>query len=180
MTKGQKNNKEIEENVGGDNVDTIRDILFGSQMKEIERKHHQLENQISESLSSLHQDNLSQLENLQSYVESEIDIASSKLESEQNTRESQLDELDSKYQKAFKQLEQKIDDLAKSIEENAQETNKKLLKMSQDFNSDLLAKAEELKKRADSQQQALSTGKVDKNALAEMLNTLAIQLTSDT
>jgi len=45
-----------------DNVDKIRDILFGNQMRDFDRKFHQLEERISSELDSLRKESALQME----------------------------------------------------------------------------------------------------------------------
>ena len=64
-----------------DNVDKRRDILFGTQMRELDRKFAQLEDRIESDFSTIRKENTNQVESLQSFVESEIEILTSKLSS---------------------------------------------------------------------------------------------------
>ena len=158
------------------NVDKIRDILFGNQMREFDRKFAQLEDRIASDLATMRQENTQRIESLQSFVESEVDILSNKIASEEKIRIEQLDELDADLKKSVKQIEQKLAELSKSLEKSSRDTNQKMLKQSQDHSAELSKQIEQGRKRMDGYREELTVGKVDRIALAEMLNGLAMQL----
>lgn len=162
-----------------DNVDKIRDILFGNQMREFDRKFSQLEDRIASDLASMRQENAHQIESLQSFVESEVDILSNKISSEEKTRIEQLDELDDSLKKNVKQIDQKLAELGKSLEKLSRDINQKILKQSQDHSAELGKQIKLSRERMDGYREELSIGKVDKTALAEILNGLAMQLNQD-
>ena len=159
-----------------DSVDKIRDILFGNQMREFDRKFSQLEDRIASDFATMRQENSQQIESLQSFVESEVDILSNKITSEEKTRIEQLDELDADLKKCVKQIEQKLAELSKSLEKSSRDTNQKMLKQSQDHSAELSKQIQQSRKRMDGYREELTVGKVDRHALAEMLNGLAMQL----
>ena len=162
-----------------DNVDKIRDILFGNQMRDFDRKFSQLEERISNDLGNLRKENSLQIESLQTFIESEIEILASKISTEEQTRIDEMDELDSDLKKNVKQIDKKITDIGKSLETQSREINQKMLKQSQDFNAEMNNQFDQTRKRMDDYKQELSTAKVDKSILAEMFNSLALQINAD-
>lgn len=162
-----------------DNVDKIRDILFGNQMRELDRKFAKLEDRIASDLASMQQETAHQIESLQSFVESEVEILSDKIAAEEKTRIEQLDELDADLKKNVKQIDQKLAELGKALEKLSRDTNQKILKQSQDHSAELGKQMKLSRKRMDEYRDELSMGKVDKSILAEMLNGLAMQLNQD-
>ncbi|MBL7000023.1 MAG: hypothetical protein ISR73_09210 [Gammaproteobacteria bacterium] len=187
MDKKTKNTEEpkpatepaMPENADLTNVDKIRDILFGNQMRDYDRKFNQLEERIASDLSNLRKENALQIESLQTFLESEIEILGSKLSSEEKTRVNEMDNLDELISKNVRQIDQKISELGSTLDTQTRETNQKMLKQSQDFNTELASQIEQTRKRLDDYKQDLSSGKVDKSVLAEMLNTLALQINSE-
>lgn len=167
------------DNSESDNVDKIRDILFGNQMREFDRKYDRLEERIAGDFADLRKENANQFDSLQTFVESEIEILASKLAAEENARIEDVDSLESQLKKSVKQIDKKIADLNKIIENQSREINQKILKQSQDFHAEMNSQFESARKRMDSYKNELSSGKVDKSALAEMLNALALQINAD-
>ena len=162
-----------------DNVDKIRDILFGNQMRDFDRKFIQLEERIASDLGNLRKENALQIESLQTFIESEIEIIASKLATEEKTRIEEMDELDSDLKKNVKQIDKKIADVGKSLDSTSRDINQKLLKQSQDFNAEMNSQFEQTRKRMDGYKQELTNAKVDKSVLAEMFNSLALQINAE-
>ncbi len=177
--KTKTRTKTDSENNEADSVDTIRDILFGNQMRGFDQKFAQLEERLASDISALRQENYRQIESLQTFIESEIDILGSKLTSEEKARVEEMDSLDSELKQTAKQLDKKIADAGNTLDKQSREINQKILKQSQDFNSELNTQLEQSRKRMDGYKQELSTAKVDKSTLAETLNALALQINDD-
>ncbi len=175
----QDNKTAVSEIADTDNVDKIRDILFGNQMRDFDRKFDQLEQRLADEIDNLRKENSLQIESLQTYLDSEIAILSSKLSNEEQTRINELDDLDETLKKNIKQIDTKILDLANLLDTQARETNQKVLKQSQDFNAEMNQQLDLIKKRMDDYKQHLNEGKVDKSHLAEMFNTLAVEINGD-
>lgn len=171
-----QNTQNPAENGDIDSVDKIRDILFGNQMRDFDRKFSQLEERIASDLASLRKENSLQIESLQSYIESEVAVMDSRLGSEEKTRIQDTDQLEDELRKNIKRIDQQMTEAGSSVDKQTREINQKLLKQSQDFTAEMGQQLEQLRKRLDDFKQDLSTGKVDKSVLSEMLNTLAIQI----
>ena len=163
----------------GDNVDRIRDILFGQQLREFERKFQQIESRLNEDLESLRSELGQQGESLQSYIDSEIGILDSKLKGEADTRQQQLDDLQDELKKTARQIDARLNDLAAQLAEQGREYNQKLLKLQQDISAELKKAGNNLRERLDERYRELSEAKVNRSALAEMLTTLALQLSDE-
>jgi recombinational DNA repair ATPase RecF len=177
ITKQKKNSNS--ENIESDNVDTIRDILFGSQMRSFEQKFSQLEERLSNDFSVLRQENARQFESLQTFIEGEIDILSNKLSSEEKIRIDEMDGLDNELKQTAKHIDKKIIDTGNLLDKQSREINQKILKQSQAFTSELNTQVEQTRKRIDEYNQDLSDDKLDKSTLAEIFNTLALQINGD-
>ncbi len=162
-----------------ESVDKIRDILFGNQMRELDRKFAQLEEGLASDIESLRKENSLQMESLQTFIESEIAILTGKLAGEEKVRIEEMGNLNSEMNKSAKQIDSKIAEVSKSLDSQSSSTNQKILKQSQDFSAEMKSQFDQVRKRMDGYKQELSTGKVDKSTLAEMLNSLALQIHGD-
>lgn len=178
-----KTSKRGKNNSGGvadsDNVDKIRDILFGNQMREVEKRFDRLEKTLTRDIESLRSDNARQIESLKTFVESELEILAAKLAGEEQARIDNVDEIDGLVKTQARQVDKRIGDLAKSLDKNASEINQKILKQAQDFGDELNRQLGEARERMDGHRDQLAAAKVDKLTLAEVLNALALQVNAD-
>jgi len=94
--------------VGAGNVDKIRDILFGSQMREYERKFQRMEERIGKEISSLREESSKRIDSLESYVNKELEALGDRLKGEQSQRTEAVEELTAEIAKAAKLLEPKV------------------------------------------------------------------------
>ncbi len=177
--KGSRGNSKSESSQAAeaDNVDKIRDILFGNQMREMDQRFASLEKNLARDLDKLRSDNNLQIESLKDYFESEVEIINSKLAAEEKARIEGDDELEDQLKQQVKLIDKKLADLGKQLDKHAREINQKMLKQSQDFSNELNNQINEARERMDSHRQELGAAKVDKLTLSEILNNLALQVT---
>lgn len=162
-----------------DNVDKIRDILFGNQMREVDQRFASLEKSLAKDLNALRNENALQIESLKTFIESEIEILGSRLAGEENARIENIDELEGQLKQQVKQIDKKIGDVSKALDKSSSDTNQKILKQSQDFSKELSDQISEARERMDGHRQELANAKVDKRLLSEMLNSMALQINPD-
>src|SRR5208282_6470460 len=72
-------NSNSKENAEGANVDKIRDILFGSQMRDYEKRFVRLEDSVTKALDTLREDMTKRLDTLGSFIRQEVDSLSTRL-----------------------------------------------------------------------------------------------------
>src|SRR5215831_3772649 len=95
----------------GANVDKIRDILFGSNMREYEKRFVRLEERLTKSSEALREDLKKRFDSLESYVREEMDSLSSRLKAEKSERAESLKELTRESHDSAKTLEKKLSQL---------------------------------------------------------------------
>ena len=76
-------NKEAPE---GANVDKIRDILFGSQMRDYEKRFVRLEDNVTKAIEGLREDMTKRLDTLGAFVRQEVESLSTRLKNEKSER----------------------------------------------------------------------------------------------
>lgn len=165
--------------VGVDNVEKIRDILFGNQIRDFEQKFSLLEKRIYAELSTIRKESSQQMESLQRYLEGEMEILSGKLSSEGKARIESTEELEVELAKQVKALEKKLAHTNEQQDKHLHEANQKILRQSQDFSAELKSQMEQARNRMEDYKETLTTSKVDKAVLAEMLNSVALHINSD-
>src|SRR5271155_6246436 len=69
-------NPSNKENPEGANVDKIRDILFGSQMRDYEKRFVRLEDTVTKALDTLREDMTKRFDTLSNYMKEEVDSLS--------------------------------------------------------------------------------------------------------
>jgi len=92
----------------GANVDKIRDILFGSNMREYEKRFARLEERLNKSSEALREDLKKRFDSLESYVREELESLGQRLKAEKSERADSLKELTRESRDNSKALEKKL------------------------------------------------------------------------
>ncbi|MBT8104298.1 MAG: hypothetical protein HKO69_03270 [Woeseiaceae bacterium] len=159
-----------------DNVDKIREILFGGTMRDYETRIAQLEQQLSKRIEKASADFDKQLERLNTLTTRELDKVSERLKAERKAR---LDEGKSGARE-FKTLSQAMDSRFGEVEERldieAEELRNGLHERGQELAALIAETRDSLQAALDSETRELTDSKVSRDDLAELLTGIAAQL----
>ncbi len=114
----------------GANVDKIRDILFGSNMREYEKRFARLEERLTKSSDALRDDLKKRFDTLESYVREEIEALGQRLKNEKAERTEALKELTRESRDSAKTLEKKLSQLEDSLESAQGDLRSRILEQS--------------------------------------------------
>jgi hypothetical protein len=165
--------------VGAGNVDKIRDILFGSQMREYERKFQRMEERMGKEISALREESTKRIDTLEGYVNKELEALGDRLKGEQSQRTESVEELTTEIAKTAKLLEKKIGELEDTLGKNNRDLRQQILDQSKSLSGDIGKRYEETNAALDRAAGELREDKVDRSALSEMLTELALRLSND-
>jgi len=102
-----------------DDVDKIRDIIFGGQMKEYAARFQQLEQQVADSLDGMSKQLEKRFEKLELALQAKTEALNEKLKAEANQRGAELDELNgivaSEHESLTALIEKTHADLSKAL-----------------------------------------------------------------
>lgn len=164
---------------GPGNVDKIRDILFGSQMRDYEIRFSRLEEGLRKESSDLRESTRKRLDTLESYVKNELESLQSRLRSEREERSDALGRVSDELKSTAAALTRKIGDAGDQSAEGLRDLRKELLQQSNDLNEEIRAKTGELAALLESRVQELRNDKTDRAALASLLTEVAMRLTDE-
>src|SRR5271166_299820 len=119
-------NGEVKE---GANVDKIRDILFGSNMREYEKRFARLEERLTKSSDALREDLKKRFDSLESYVREEMESLGQRLKAEKSERGESLKELTRESRDNSKALEKKLSQLEEQLDAAQTELRSKILEI---------------------------------------------------
>jgi len=97
-----------QEAVGLGNLAQIRDILFGAQIRDYEKRFTRLEERATQDMANLKEDTRNRLESLERYIKKEVESLSSRVKTEQADRTSDLKDLSRELKDLSSELEKKI------------------------------------------------------------------------
>lgn len=182
MTKKQSQRRSAKnsavEDVDG-NVDKIRDILFGNQMRDFEQRLEATENRLADAIERMAKDMERRIDRLDKYARREVDKLSDQIKEERKTRVAE-----------GKSSASELGGLAEQVESWFAEVDEQLANESREFRNALHDQGEELTAQIreargqlqDSLQKETSELKDDKLAredMAALLTEVAMRLNKD-
>lgn len=160
----------------GANVDKIRDILFGSNMREYEKRFARLEERLNKSSEALREDLKKRFDSLESYVREEMESINQRLKAEKSERSESLKELTRETRDSSKALEKKLSQLEDQLSSAQGDLRTRILEQSKTFGIQIQKSKDELEAALESEAKTLRSDKTDRAMLADLFTELALRL----
>lgn len=163
----------------GGNIDKIRDILFGGQMRDYERRFFRIEERLLKESADLREDTRRRFEALEAFIRNEMEALSERLKSEQSARDLSVQGLTRELQAAGQNLEQKIAQLDEQTARKGRDLRQQILDQSKNLNDEIRRKYEELSAMLEREAAVLRNDKTDRSALAALFTEVALRLNNE-
>lgn len=161
------------------NIEKIRSILFGNQMRDYEARFVRLESQINQEAADLRADFRRRFEALEGYVRQELDALNERLTSEYHDRSGAMQEVQKSVEALGQGLDKRVHQLDEQVSKAQRELRQQLLSQSKQQRDDMQAGISELSALVSRELQQLRSDKTDRAALAGLLTDLAARLSGD-
>jgi len=159
------------------NVDKIRDILFGTQMRDYEQRFARLEEALRKESLEIRDTTRRHLEALEGFVHKELAALEGRLNTERDERAETHARLASDLSAATASIHRKIGDFENQEAQAKREIRNDLLQQSKDLNDAVRAKGEELIALLERRSGELQHAKTDRAALASLFSEVSLRLT---
>jgi hypothetical protein len=150
------------------NVDKIRDILFGSQMRDYENHFIRLE--------EMKETTRKRFENLESYVKKELESVQARMKTERDERSEATKLLSRELKGLSELLGQKTAELDDHVTESHRQLRADILQQSKDIGEEIERKQDEIASALERRFQELRGSKTDRAMLADLLTEVALRL----
>ncbi len=167
------------EDLAGGNIDKVRDILFGGQMRDYERRFARLEERLIQETSELKDDVRKRLAALEQFVRQETESLSERIRAEQEERSDATRDLAQDARTSAKAFEKKAGQLDDTISRVQRELRQQLLELHQNMNDDVRSKIDDVLGRLQQESSVLRNDKTDRATLAALLTEMAMRLTNE-
>ena len=161
------------------NIDQIRDIIFGTQMREYDRRFDQLEERLLKESAELRDDLKNRFASLEQFVKKEADSLSTGLKAEQQGRAAAIKELAGSQAEQGRGQERKLSELEEQTFKTHRELRAQLLDQSKALQEEIQKKTADLTAALKRESADLRTGKIDRTALAAMFTEMAARLAAE-
>jgi hypothetical protein len=162
---------------GSGNIDKIRDILFGSNMRDYEQRFARLEESLKKESADLRDTTRRQLESLEAFVHKELAALEGRLNAERDQRSESHSRLATDLSVTSTSIFKKIGEMENFEAQAKREIRNDLLQQSKELTDAIRNKGEELIALLERRAQELQHSKTDRAALAGLFNEVALRLT---
>jgi DNA repair exonuclease SbcCD ATPase subunit len=167
------------EPAGTGSLDKVRDILFGAQSREYEKRIMRLEERIIRESSDLRGEIKMRFDSLEAYIKGEIESLTDRWKTEQGERTDSVKDLSRGLSDLTATVEKKTIQLDEKVTKTQRELRDQILDQSKSLSSDMRQKYEDLSAALDREARELRSDKTDRSALADMFTELAMRLNND-
>jgi DNA anti-recombination protein RmuC len=161
------------------NVDKIREILFGGQMRDYDKRFVRVEERLAKDINSLRDDLKKRLDALEAFMHQEVEMCNQRLKAEKADRAAALKEIEKSLREAERNSEKRFTEMEEGLAQGTADLRARILEQSNTLTSDIEAKHRALTTLLDGEVQTLQEDKTDRAALADLFTEVAMRLKKD-
>lgn len=161
------------------NVDRIRDILFGPQMREYDGRFQRLEERLGLEANNLRWDLSKRLEAIEAFMRGESESIGQRLTSEQGERAQALERIGRDLAETARHFNERITHLDNQLAKELRDLRQLLLDQSKALSNEISEKHNQLKGSLDQEAQQIRGTMTGRDALAEMFSELSLRLKNE-
>ena len=176
--EGRRLEKNAEETSETASVDKIRDILFGNQMRDYERKFGFLEERLLKEIADLRDETGNRIDSIETYIKKEVESLSDRLKAEQDIRSESDQKTLKELHETAKALSENVEKLDENQSKAARDLRQQLLEQSKNLSDEIRKKHKESSTTLNQSVQELQAAKVDRFALSELLMDMAVRMSN--
>jgi seryl-tRNA synthetase len=157
------------------NVDKIRDILFGGQMRDYDKRFARLEERLLKESVELRENTKRTVGALESFVKKEFEALASRLDAERQGRDGVARELHD----TARTIEKKLEEFDNQTAQAQRDLRQQLLDQSKSLNEEIERKHSEISTMLQREVADLNHEKTDRASLSALFTELALRLNQD-
>jgi predicted DNA-binding ribbon-helix-helix protein len=161
--------------VGG-NLEKVRDLLFGAQMRDMENHFARLEERLQKDIAELKDETRGRFESLEVFLRKEIESLTDQLKTEQDVRQQAVQTLTQELTETVKAFNQRTNQAEEHIVKAQRELRQHILDQSRSLRDEFWDRYRELSEATEHNVQELRAEKTDRATLAVLLTELAMRL----
>jgi hypothetical protein len=161
---------------GGSNIDQLRDIIFGGQMREYERRFARMEERLANDLTAVRDEVRDRCATLERYMHDELESLTVELRANQQSRAVEERRLSESIGDTAKATEERIAALNELVGRQYRELRAQLLEQTKAITDDIQRRHADLLALVERDAAELRDGKADRTALSALFIEVALRL----
>jgi DNA anti-recombination protein RmuC len=161
---------------GGASIDKVRDILFGVQMRDYDKRFTRLEEKLAKETSDLKDDVKKRLASLEQFMRQEFESLGERLSSEHAGREDAVKAIGQTHRDAVAAFEKKTASIDDQLSKAQRELRQQLLDVQKELTDEMLQRHQDVVSMLTRDSSELRDEKADRAALASLFTEMALRL----
>lgn len=163
----------VANSVADESLDKVRDILFGAQSREFERRFALLEEDLLRKTAEAREEARQRLETLEAYLRQEVEQLSERIETEQAERAKMIHGLSLDLHELTQQLDEKINSLDTATHEEQSVLRQNLVSEAKTLSEALQQRSADLTTALNREVKTLTHDKLNRADIAQMFSEMA-------
>jgi Skp family chaperone for outer membrane proteins len=164
---------------GGDNIEKIREILFGVQMRRYEEMFLGLKERLSSEVADLRREMGRRMEAVEAHVQQELSSMSDRLTAEQEEQSETLRTLTAQFQERNDRHQKKLKQVNDQLTKSHRSIRRQLMEETERVTEDVRQKQEETLTALDDAIRKLHDEAIDRPTLSNLFQEMALRLDRD-
>ena len=161
------------------NIDKIRDILFGVQMRDYERRFARLEERLLKDTSDLKDEVKKRVDALEQYIRNETGSLADRLKTEREERVDGAAEAMRELRESSRAHEKRASQLDEQLSRSQRDLREQILDQHRRLSDDIRQRVDEVLAALARETETLRADKTDRATLASLLTEMAMRLTDE-
>ena len=164
---------------GGGNLEKIREILFGAQVHDFEKRFTRLEEKLLKETADSRAETKKRFDAMEAFIRKEIESLVERLKTEQGERSDSVKEVSRDLRETAKNLEKKLAQLDEQTTKGQRELRQQILDQSKSLTDEIRNRVKESAAVLTRELRELRSEKTDRAALAGLFTDAAMRLSGD-
>ena len=160
-------------------VDKIREIIFGNQMQDYDKRFARLEDGLEKKLLELSDATRKRLDSIEAFIKKEIEALSDRLKNEQAVHDAATKKISKEFKDSSRLLSKNIEQLEEKQSKDTRELRQQVLDASKELAHDIADKQAEASQALKRAFNELNEDKVARTTLSELLMELAVRTSNE-
>ncbi len=161
------------------NIDKIRDILFGSQARDFDRRFSRLEERLIKDVADMRDENRKKLDTLEDFIKNEVKSLTDRLVSEQNSRIDATKDLSNDLKELSHNLDKKVTQINDQSAKSESDLRQQMLTQSKNLSEEIQKRHNDALDKLERESSEIREDKADRTAIANIFTEMAMRLTND-
>jgi uncharacterized protein YijF (DUF1287 family) len=164
---------------GAANLDKVRDILFGGQMRDLDQRFARVEERLTRETADLAEDVRKRLASVEQYAATEAEALAQRIKGEYEARTMATKELSRQLQDTTGEFEKRSGAIEDQLARAQRELRQQILDVQQQLTAEIRQRFDALQAQLRQEAVDLRNAKTDRSTLAALFTEVAMKLASD-